>query len=99
MSEFEPLDLDDVICARFFDHPTFQAQEIIDFFREEVINQSTSKKALALGELKCLVLSSTNNRTGWVKGKLRLHLALEFCPDEPEVVPPLGNSELDEYRQ
>jgi hypothetical protein len=29
---------------------------------------------------------------GWRKGKLRIRIALEFCPDEPEEV--IGNDEL-----
>lgn len=99
MSEFEPLGLHDVVSGRFFSHPTFQAQEMLEFMKNEASNRSNAQKALMLGEFECQVLSSTNNRTGWVKGKLRLHMTLEFCPDEPEVVPPLENSDLDEYRQ
>ncbi|MBD1937276.1 KGK domain-containing protein [Microcoleus sp. FACHB-68] len=34
----------------------------------------------------------------WVKGKIRLRLLFEFCPDEPET-PALPASGLDEFRQ
>lgn len=32
----------------------------------------------------------------WIKGKVRIRVVIEFCPDEPEPSPP---SELDEFRQ
>jgi hypothetical protein len=54
----------------------------------------------------CEILSPENN--GWKKGKVRIKVTLEFCPDEPEVPetpvsnnPVINKSEspLDDIRQ
>jgi KGK domain len=43
----------------------------------------------------CKILRAGSN--GWEKGKLKLKVTLEFCPDEPEVNEP--ESPLDDIRQ
>ncbi len=43
-----------------------------------------------------------NLRSGsWVKGKIRVKVSVEFCPDEPadRPVPPAPDSPLDDVRQ
>jgi hypothetical protein len=54
----------------------------------------------------CEILSPGNN--GWKKGKVRIKITLEFCPDEPEILetpvsnnPVINKSEspLDDIRQ
>lgn len=44
--------------------------------------------------LKCELLKQNK---GWKKGKIRLKISLEFCPDEPEIKQP--ESPLDEIRK
>jgi len=44
----------------------------------------------------CEILSPGKN--GWQKGKVRIKITLEFCPDEPEVpeTPASNNSEINQ---
>jgi len=102
MSEFEPLDLDDVVLSGgtrdILGHSTAQIKELFEALKEQ-FSGSHPQSELLDGKFECQVLSSTNNRTGWMKGKLRLHMALEFCPDEPEMrASPESNDLLDEFR-
>ena len=39
--------------------------------------------------IECRILKP---HQGWIKGKIRINISLEFCPDEPE-------SQLDDIRQ
>lgn len=102
MSEkFELLGLDDAISTgqQIFNHPTFQAQELIEALKSDISNRGKPQRALALGEFECRVLSATTKQMGWVKGKLKLQMTLEFYPDEPEVSASLeSNDLLDEFR-
>ena len=43
----------------------------------------------------CEILSPENN--GWKKGKVRIKVTLEFCPDEPEIpeIPVSNNPEIN----
>ncbi|WP_199330444.1 KGK domain-containing protein [Microcoleus sp. FACHB-68] len=51
---------------------------------ERWINEGMTAKFLKLGSSQ------------WIKGKVRIRVVIEFCPDEPEPSPPSG---LEEFRQ
>ncbi|EAW38715.1 KGK domain-containing protein [Lyngbya sp. PCC 8106] len=64
------------------------------------INKSESQLEFSNGEWfnegkKCEILKLGS--TGWKKGKVRLKVIVEFCPDEPELSEP--ESPLDDLRQ
>ncbi len=64
------------------------------------INKSESELEFSNGEWfhngkECEILKLGS--TGWTKGKVRLKVIVEFCPDEPEVSEP--ESPLDDLRQ
>lgn len=62
-----------------------KSESQLEFSNGEWFNQGKSCEILKLGS------------TGWQKGKVRLKVIVEFCPDEPEVSEP--ESPLDCLRQ
>lgn len=57
-------------------------------------SQQVNRKWFAEGK-NCEILKL--GAKGWQKGKLRVKVTLEFCPDEPEVeeTPAINNSEIE----
>ncbi|MGB3190907.1 MAG: KGK domain-containing protein [Limnoraphis sp.] len=62
-----------------------KSESSLDFSNGEWFNEGKKCEILKLGS------------TGWKKGKVRLKVIVEFCPDEPEVSEP--ESPLDDLRQ
>jgi hypothetical protein len=94
-SEFEPLDSEEVLSFEIernrnfsiFSLPlTFTIDELFSNIKSFIINASgtyrhRSEKILNDGlEGKALRFGAK----GWQKGKVRVRLVIEFCPDEPE---------------
>jgi hypothetical protein len=94
-SEFEPLDSEEVLSFEIernrnlsiFNLPlTFTIDELFSNIKSFIINASgiyrqKSEKILNDGlEGKALRFGAK----GWQKGKVRVRLVIEFCPDEPE---------------
>jgi hypothetical protein len=81
-----------------------QVQTSLDYaLQEKKVAPSNTRELLGEG-VNCEVLRIGSN--GWQKGKLRIKVSIEFCPDEPEVEETVANEEivptespLDDLRQ
>lgn len=99
--KFEPLSSDDVISTEegILSYPTFQVEELLEALRADLARDSSNETILS-GDLQGKVLSASGNRAGWLKGTIRLHMTLEFCPDMADVsTSPESNDLLGEFRQ
>ncbi len=108
--QFKPLEEDAVVTTTpdylfGLRHYTFRVDEFIQaaivLFTNGVLNSMKSyttdlpKKWFHYG-LDCEILSP--GAKGWQKGRVRIKVILEFCPDEPEVeeTPPNEQPEISE---
>lgn len=78
-----------VISQRMFKGEEFQEQVIENFLGNQ---EDPIRKKWEFEGVKCEVLKPGGN---WQKGKVRMKITLEFCPDEPTQPP----SPLDDLRQ
>jgi hypothetical protein len=83
---------------------TYRVEEIINAtktaFQKYFSSYVTQIKLISEG-VECELMK--NNGGGWKKGKFRLKMSLEFCPDEPDEqtskAPEKPKSVLDDIRQ
>ena len=107
-NQFEPLKQQEIISVKdsvniLLSQPTYKVSEFTEEMMERINSYMTDEQANWFSEgVKCEVLKLDGK--GWQKGKVRL--ALEFCPDEPEVEETPENkgivepeSPLDDLRQ
>ncbi len=84
MSEFEPLNDDDVIQVgvtgypKLIDRCSAITQSVKDLLREWPYKKLLERHAVSDAE----VLKTTGGQ-GWQRGKIRIKISVEFCPDEP----------------
>lgn len=71
-----------------------QGVEIQTTFYDPKLRRSCQKEWFGEG-VNCEILKI--GAKGWQKGKLRIRVTLEFCPDEPEISQP--ESPLDDIRR
>ncbi len=106
VNTFEPIDNEDTVLsisdsnARvFISHPMFKLAELLKKMKSQVIGIDSSywegeqhyieKKRWHSQGVRCKILKPGGY---WKKGKIKIRISLEFCPDEPE-------SPLDDIRQ
>jgi hypothetical protein len=100
----------------FGNHFTLKVSKLLQvanqMLKEKTLNELEEKlKQLGAGSLASLNKIEWNsqgikaeilepNFNNWKKGKIRIRVVLEFCPDEPEekVVTTSSNSPLDDFR-
>ena len=101
LNRFEPLNPDDVLSIKDFDrvrvvvsYPMFKAGDFQHLAQKNLLGTHSDKREERwLGEgVSCETLKPGGY---WQKGKVRLKITLEFCPDEP-IQPP---SPLDDLRK
>ena len=76
------------------------ANQILNEMRNrkvQIINQRSNFENNSLFNVGIEYEMISAQKKGWTKGKLRLKVTLEFCPDEPEFNEP--PSPLDELRK
>lgn len=74
----------------------FKVGQLVNETKESLFNYSETKKSGWLEDgIECEILQF--GATSWRKGKVRLKIELEFCPEEPDISYPI--SPLDDIRQ
>ena len=100
---FKPLSINDEVLSissnerMFNDYPMFKVKSIITKLKYMLeagggYNLKTIEKCFSEG-VDCELLKF--GAKGWEKGKIRVKLTVEFCPDEPEVEATSTNNQLE----
>ncbi|XWK88200.1 MAG: KGK domain-containing protein [Phormidium sp.] len=102
MNNFEELNKNDVVSIENFDENVVEviSQQMLKVqqFQEQVIEnilgneEDKIRKKWEIEGVRCEVLKPGGD---WQKGKVRMKITLEFCPDEPTQPP----SPLDDLRK
>ncbi|MEP0868896.1 hypothetical protein NDA01_03670 [Trichocoleus desertorum AS-A10] len=93
MSEFEPLELDDVVMVDkpgIPNHSPFLLKQFLSGLQSLLLQQGSAGGLTNSDGVRCRVLRPGGD---WRAGKIRIRL--EFCPDAP----PSSGGSLDEFRQ
>ena len=94
-NEFRPLDEDEILSieSQFvgkqlnvpcsFEDFQLKGYQLIEIVKKRLSVEQALKDSLFNQGINCEALRFGNQ--GWEKGKLRIQMTLEFCPDEPLV--------------
>lgn len=106
MTKFKLVDSNEVVTVEtsyqiVLSHSTFRVGELTEALMQELSNLVTAdyggkqkerlEKVWFEQDTGCEMLRI--GAKGWQKGKVRIRIALEFCPDEPEVEETLVTNE------
>ncbi len=104
--QLQGLDKNDVVD---FNGDTYRIQKIIDSLSEQVRNQlgqslhhQLSRQGIQIHQYASCFTSGVDcqvlrvDRPNWQKGKFKLHISMEFIPEDPELE---NKSELDAVRE
>jgi hypothetical protein len=98
-SKFESISDDEIVSIQYepvgrelslnynnFNSMQLKIQDFFEIIKRKLSVPDTTKSNLLNDGVNCQVLRFGSQ--GWQKGKLRIKVAIEFCPDEPEISEP-----------
>lgn len=100
--KFKPLNIEDEVLSvevanKFLnDYPIFKISQFMSKLKSALQGYSNDAQKFEkwLGEgINCEILKF--GAKGWQKGKVRIKVTLEFCPDQPEIEETPTNNNLE----